>query len=268
MPSQTTIDKYTFFLNKFKDIDFSNPSETMSILQNTKNNKKQNISTSTVKLVISAIMWKLKTQNGDPTLINEYKKLLASLKPITDMNEKNHSHIVGYIPDWNEILNIRDKQLELKKYKKHLALSLFTYIPPRRLTDYIKLKYVISKDYSSDKNFNYFIANTNEFIFNIYKTSQSFHQQIITVPPELSNIIKNYVLLNNINNDELLLNMHIYQQLYTMLFKLLGCSVDNIRHSFISHTYKNNIPDSSTLENNAKIMAHSLSTHLRYRKNI
>lgn len=268
MPSQSTIDKYMFFLEKFKDLDLSDPSKTLSILQNTKNVKKQNISISTVKLIISAIIWKLKSQNDDPKLITEYKQLLASLKQITDMNEKNHSHIIGHIPEWSDILSIRDEQLKLKKYKKHLVLSLFTYIPPRRLTDYIKLKYVSSNNFTSDKNFNYFVASTNKFIFNIFKTSQSFHQQIIDVPLELSIIIKNYVSLYDIKNNELLLNMHIYQQLYTMLFKLLGCSVDNIRHSFISHTYKDNIPDSTTLENNANLMAHSLSTHLRYRKNL
>lgn len=274
MVAQSTLDKYNFFLKKFSNLDILKPNDNVKYLQSYLNKKNNHLSISTIKLIISAFIWKLKNdcpdidENIKLPVINEYKKLLATFKIETDKIEKNHSNIHGYIPEWDDIIKKRDSLKNAKNYKEYLILSLFTYIPPRRLTDYTSLKYVPNESDMGDRKFNYYVKDTSTFIFNVFKTSKSFHSQVIKSPIELSEIIETYVIMYKINNGGLLLNMHDYHQLHYILNKLLGCSVDNIRHSFISYSYKNKIPDSDTLENNATSMAHSLSTHLRYRKNI
>jgi len=273
MVVQSTIDKYNFFLKKFDHLDISKPIDNITYLQNYTNKKNNNLSISTIKLIISAFIWKLKNNcDLDETvrlpIINEYKNQLAILKIETDKVEKNHSNTHGIIPDWNEIIQKRDSLKSSSNLKEYLILSLFTYIPPRRLTDYTSLKYSIDDSEISDNSYNYYIKSSSSFVFNVFKTSKSFHSQTINSPSELSQIINNYVDSYHIDSGKLLLDMHTYRQLYYILFKLLGCSVDNIRHSFITYSYKTNIPDSETLESNASSMAHSLSTHLRYRKNI
>jgi len=255
-------------------LDITKPSDNITYLQNRVNARKQKLSISSIKLILSAFLWKLNNESHDldeitrQKLIIDYKKSLASFKIITDNLEKDHANIHGHIPKWNDILSVRDEQLKLGNLKYHLILSLFTYIPPRRLTDYIVLKFVISDTYTTDKKFNYYVQQSKHFVFNVFKTSKAFKTQIINSTDELSSIIDNYVETNNIENEHLLLDMHDYHQLYTILNKLLHCSIDNIRHSFISFSYQSGLVDSSTLESNANNMAHSLSTHLRYRKNI
>jgi len=252
MPSKSSINKYLYFIKKY---NIESSDDNTDLLNSIKN-------ISTRKLIISAILW----QTNDEKIKDKYRRILRELKIITDIQDKNHTKIHGYIPNWNDIIKKRD-MLD-KCSRDYLILSLYTYIQPRRSTDYVDMIYVDDNDECDDKH-NYYVRNTkNSFVFNNFKTVKSFHRQVIHIPNKLVDILNNYIDSNDIQIGEYILNLKDYRQLYYILKKLVGCSVDNIRHSYISHVYKNGISDSNTIENNAYLMGHSLITHLRYRKNI
>ena len=52
-----------------------------------------------------------------------------------------------------------------------------------------------------------------------------------------------------------------------MLKDSLGCSVDNLRHSFISYTYSKKLLSIQEIQNIADLIVHSIKSHLGYRKN-
>ena len=94
------------------------------------------------------------------------------------------------------------------------------------------------------------------------------NSQTFVIPPELSKIIDKYIKDNKLKNGDLLFGFHSTLQLLYRLKKLLGCGVDNIRHSYINYRYsKYNLPPSKEMEEMANQLGHSLTTDLRYRKN-
>lgn len=283
--SETTKKQYEYFLSKYPKLDIKNPEQTYHELLHTKHVRKdqteKNISLSCVKIIISAILWKLKTEtntNGavdNTNIIQKYKKYINDMCKLTEKKELDHARNIENVPLWSDIIKKREELLEKKKYKYHLLLSLYTYIPPRRLKDYLLMKVINAKEDIDDKkypellDFNYYAINSNQFIFNNYKTKKVFAQQIIDVPDELKNIIMNYIKFAKIKpsvRGEKLFKCKTYHALHYMLVNMLGTSIDNIRHSYVNYIYKDyNIPDSEFIEHTAENMAHSVSVHLRYR---
>jgi hypothetical protein len=267
MQSKTTEQVYEYNLGKYPNLNYSEPNNVLSILwQTKKKNGNGNISISSIKIVLCAIVWKLRKTEAPDSLIKQYSNIIHELMTDTDINEKNHEYTHGYIPKWSDIIKHREEEKN-NNPKNHLILSLYTYNPPRRLKDYVLLKFVDTLADMTDIKFNYYYSITRKFIFNSYKTSKSYNQQIVDVPAVLSDIIDKYITIFKINSGELLLGYNNYLQMNYKLKRLLGCSIDNVRHSFINNEYETyNIPPSDKMEKMASMMGHSLTTHLRYRK--
>lgn len=267
MPTQTE-NIYSYWLEKYPDLPLNKPNNVYKILQNTKkSNSDKNISLSTIRIILSACMWKIRQTNKKLKSLERYSELinLASFK--LNIKERDNKSHVGVIPKWNDILSKRDSLRDTIHLKEHLLLSLYTYIPPRRIKDYLLLKFVNNIGDITDSTSNYYVSNENKFYFNSYKTVKKFKQQIKDCPNELHDIIFNYVKNIGVNNGDLLLGIHDYHQINYMLKKLVGCSVNNIRHSFVNGVYCNyNLPTSEHMEKLANDMSHDLTTHLRYRK--
>lgn len=273
--SENTLKQYNYFLNKYKHLDFKNPKLVYETLMNTDRvfaNGKGKVSLSCVKIVISAIMRYLRIEQEEKKIDNskylqQYKKYVIDMCAITEKKELDHTHNAKDIPNWEDIVKVRDRELKLKHFRNHLVLSLYTYIPPRRLKDYVVMRIVKSAEFTKNVKFNYYIIGTNSFIFNNYKTQKSFMRQEITIPETLKKIMMHYIQWAQICNEELLLNITNYQTLHDIISDLVGCGIDNLRHSYVNYTYKDyKIPDNDKLEQCALAMGHSLQTHLRYRK--
>ena len=122
-------------------------------------------------------------------------ELNRELKDNTKMKEKEAEN-------WLSQQEVEDKHTELGKVMgdlkgkkkptpdqverllKYLVLSLYVLLPPRRNKDYVLMK----MEAPSDDAFGFY--HDKKFFFNNYKTSHTYQQQAVAVPPELQAIIK------------------------------------------------------------------------------
>jgi integrase len=161
-------------------------------------------------------------------------------------------------------------EAQYNKLLQYVILSLYTEgIAPRRNQDYLNM-YVakkLPKTYSTDVNY-YDMAN-QRFIFNKYKTSRTFGEQIINVPEELQETLKLFIEhhpLNKgkVNEFKLLVNykgenMSTVNSITRILNRIFGKKVGSsmLRHVFVSTKFGGALSDMKQI---AKDMAHSLQT--------
>lgn len=87
--------------------------------------------------------------------------------------------------EWEEILEIKDK---IKNKDDLLIYLLYTDIPTQRI-DFTPMLIVQDEDEAEDKNINYYVKETEQFIFNSYKTSKKYGENIIDATPEIAKLI-------------------------------------------------------------------------------
>jgi len=267
MQTESTKKMYQYYVDRFYDSKkVLYPNKFFKEISNLTNKKGEEMTISTIKLIISSIIWKLRQVKADAKILKHYSRLIKELKSEAKYQEQDHNKYEGVIPDWKNIIEVRETTTVPID---HLILSLYTYIAPRRLKDFLLMKITNNVGAKENRGFNYYDTKEKTFTFNVYKTSKAFKGQTFDVPEKLYDIIDDYIKLKKLKSGELLLGFRNYFQLGYRLKKLLGCSCDNIRHSFINHEYENvkNLPESSRMEEVAREMGHSLETHLRYRKN-
>lgn len=264
---ESTIKMYEFYINRFKNDDLDKPKEMLEKIVNMKTRKNERLSIACVKVILSAFVWKLKKENNtDKKVIEKYQEYIKELKQETAKTENDHSKIHGKIPKWEDIIKARDDEKDKGHDKNHLVLSLYTYVPPRRLKDYTYMKIANNSKDMKDVKYNYYNMKDKEFIFNVYKTAKTHKKQTENVPEELSEIINKYISSNKLKSGDLLLGFRDYHQIYYILNKIIGCGVDNIRHSFVNNEY--NAPALKKLKENAEKMGHSVETHMLYQKDV
>jgi len=113
-----------------------------------------------------------------------------------DSNEKlNNVRKDNYIY-YEELIKVRDDPKTDTIAK--LLLSIYTMIPPRRLTDYYALHIIKKKQKTYDNKRNYIIIpkkkNSNiTLIINKFKTSDKMGSFVKELPDNIATLIKNYV---------------------------------------------------------------------------
>ena len=174
-----------FFVNKHHDLDLDNPEE---ILQNI-NKVYDNLSTR--KGLISPLA---KITNSK-LLLDEIQNLTSMIRSENEKNKATESEKLAWLTtsEINKIINQHIKKIkefedsehptpyQKRVVKKFVIFQFFSgrYIPPRRVTDYSHLLW----DPDGTNNFNY--IDGNKIVFNRYKTSATYGQQIITLPKQL-----------------------------------------------------------------------------------
>jgi len=169
----------------------------LSKLDNERLNDKQYIldhiepkSYSARKIILSAI---LKKSPAD-WIREEIKKnikedlLLRIKRPPTDKENENYM-------EWEDIIKLREELKQNKKTSrdemKYLALCMFTYIPPLRSQCFYNC--YINEDVDGS---NKLCLKTKTLVLNEYKTKKAYGQKILTLPPELVEIVENWYALN------------------------------------------------------------------------
>jgi len=174
-----------FFVNKHHDLDLDNPEE---ILQNI-NKVYDNLSTR--KGLISPLA---KITNSK-LLLDEIQNLTSMIRSENEKNKTTEKEKLSWLDskEINKIINQHIKKIKefedsehptpyQKRVVKKFLLFLFfsgRYNPPRRVTDYSHLLW----DPDGTNNYNY--IDGNKIVFNRYKTSATYGQQIITLPKQL-----------------------------------------------------------------------------------
>lgn len=192
----------------------------------------------------------------------EYNDIIKNLNG--KLSDDKQDKYIDYI----EILNIYEdlkkkiikmdfnNAIKLDKYEynillEYLTLSLYILQSPRRNKDYLEMYIIKEKSKLLNNNMNYLLIDNAKFIFNNYKTSKIYNQQIIDVNDELLNIIKLYYKFHPLKNSDHdiipfivsykgthLNNNNSINEILSKINKNLNSTM--IRHSFITYTFKDN----------------------------
>jgi hypothetical protein len=182
---------------------------------------------------------------------------------------------------WLEILSICD---ELEDEKEKLIYSLYVEIAPRRLLDYSHMKMLKSDNKGKmNKKYNYVIIKgeeIEEMIFNVYKTKNTYGQQILNEKnskniKKISNVLLKYIDKEKIGEDELLfpdkkerVNKKFDEEIANIFEGYVESekriSVNVLRHAFISSVLKGGNISLNSRKEIAYQMGNSLNSQNNY----
>lgn len=152
---------------------------------------------------------------------------------------------------------------DLQKIQDFIILALFHLIQPRRAQDYTEFK-IKNVD---KENQNYFDERVNAFVFTKYKTAKFYGSQIVPIGKDLKLIIKKWIKANTDTSDYLLFDVNgsklttvkLNQRLNRIFGSEKGCSVNNMRHSYLSDKYQDSIQMKKDMAADLEAMGSSLA---------
>ena len=197
-------------------------------------------------------------------LNNDYEK-------IRDDNAVSDEDKDKIITDYSEetIMKNMDK---LDTPLEKVIYGIYMLLPPRRL-EFIQM-YVTTNSARLDDDKNYLVLTKRfptHFIFNNYKTSDTYGSQNITIPTPLRKIIHDYITSNKLKSGDKFIGLN-YNQFIKLIkdtFKKVY-GVDGITNRWLRISYATYI-DGLNISNNDKqniveLMGHSVLQSSKYRK--
>ena len=227
-----------------------------------------------------------------------YVKLSRVLANYSEVYKKTYFLLQKYIVDLNEnyemirddnkvseddrpkIITDYSKQTLLANIEKlddnlhKLIYAIYTMIPPRRL-EYTNVELItISHKYKMNNDTNYIILKKRaptQFIWNNYKTSDAYGRVAVDIPPELADIILDYIKENKIKTGMKLIDLQqsnfirIIEMVFKKVYDVSAIGVRWLRIAFATHI------DGMNISNNEKqkltlAMGHSVMQSTKYRK--
>lgn len=210
-----------------------------------------------------------------------YEMMMGKARSMSEIDkaEKTTREKENWI-EWNEV---KEKQRQLTEevdmfanlksitenqfntLLKLVVLSLYTETPPRRNQDYLDM--YVGKATTDSKN--YLDLSAKQFVFNKFKTSKTYGQQVIDIPEPLMKIIKIYLKHHpsKSKTDYKFLvyydgsPMVIVNSITRILNKVFG---KNIGSSMLRHIYLSSKYDIKEMEEDATAMGHSVSEQRNY----
>jgi integrase len=153
-----------------------------------------------------------------------------------------------------------------------MVLSLYVKIAPRRNEDYNKMFISVDGVGTDDKTKNWLDLKNKNFIFNVFKTSKEYPNQIVSIPDELLHVIEMYLRFypanNFVNGDAFLVfadgsplkSVNSITRILNKVFgKSVGCSM--LRHSYLTSKYGDVNKEKNQ---DAVAMGHSIQTQSDY----
>lgn len=221
------------------------------------------------KTILSALVVISNNNDYRKEMIGDIKDYTADAKKM----EKSATQEANWVTQ-DEIKNIYNehKQDAMSCYKKsklnmndlqtiqqYIILCLLSgiFIAPRRSLDYTEFK-ISNIDKETD---NY--LDKNELVFNKYKTAKFYNEQRVSCPKELLSILKKWIKTNNNeyllfdSNGEKLTSVKLNQRLEKIFGK--KCSVNLLRHSFLTDRFGDEIERSKKMNEVAEDMGTSSS---------
>lgn len=201
---------------------------------------------------------------------NEYNASLREQR-MTEKQKENWISQDEVKKLWSEIYKrsyplFKKHKISKTNYNELLLLvmfSLYVLNPPRRSQDYALMKI---RNYNKEED-NYY--DGKNFIFQHYKTSKTYGDQIVKVSSKLNTMLK---LWMKVNHGDYLLSTYegrsISVSRMTLLFnRIFGKNVSTsmLRHVFLTDKYKD-IPALKEMDATAEAMAHSTKQALEYVK--
>lgn len=238
-----------------------------------------------------AIVSSLNTDNN-PKIKKLYGKYYDIMLMI-NTKVKEIEHNADDLPEWKTIIVKLDELKEqVDKFKdnktisppeyetllKYVVLTLYTLQAPRRNGDYLNM-YIVEKyvtQLSNDKN--YLSRSTAEFIFNSYKTSKVYKQQIEKVNPDTVEVLRIYLKFHpllksgKIPKGQTEVKFLVYRDgegltqinaITRILNSVLGKGIasSKLRHVYLTSKYGDIVKEQ---EKDAKAMGHSTAQQKDY----
>jgi hypothetical protein len=271
------------YLKNLSKLNNKLPIKNLKFLDNIDdiNNKLDKYKPNTRRSFIISIVSLLKCVNDTVNdkkyklLYDKYFKILTQMNiDLKDQTKMTPSEVTNWITKeqlddkFNQLYEIINeigtkKKITEEQYNKLLNLlvfSLYYLNEPRRNVDYQLLKYKLD----DNKDYNYINMKTKQFIFNKFKTSNTYNTQIVDINDKLFEIIKLFLKFNK-NEDNYLLskydgsnfkNINDITNLLNKIFnKKIGSSM--LRKLYISNKYGNL---NEELKKDAEAMGTSSST--------
>jgi len=231
------------------------------------------------------------------TVTKSYNKSYTDKKSTGKVEEKRKGLLFDYSP--SETI----KKLDNFKFKNEMDKLIFAFYvlqPPRRVSDVYILEITEQTEISKliSKTNNYIIINSNgkptKLIYNSYKTSETYEQQVFPIEDKLSDMIQQFIknqnmdfktkrwLFSNNKNTSPSKESSNFSNKIQLIFnsvydiksedgkikKTGGISVDIIRESSSTYYVKKFSLTPDKLANIAKMQGHSLQKIREYAKNI
>lgn len=287
------------YLRILYSLNNKEPFKSLTFLKNTSviDEKISSYAESTQKSLYSGVTSVLSLFKDKPTYKKVYQhyydKMMGEAKKTRDTSVKTEKEKANWI-DWEEV---QKKRSELKEkvggFVKQKVLpaaqwevllhstlvALYTEVQPRRNQDYLDMWVVRSKkidDLPKDKNYLVLEGSVPKcFIFNKFKTSKTYGQQIVEIPEALVESLTAYLKHHPLNKGskkptefKFLVSadgspLTAVNSITRVLNKVFGKKVGSsmLRHSFLSSKY------GATLEaqkEDSNAMAHGLNQQRGY----
>ncbi len=247
-------------IDDFKVSDFKDINKVVDLIT-----EKYNLNTA-IQTILGIIKY-LTLNNIESQVVEDYREVLNELVVERNAEQNNQDYRNNEEENWIEYPELKKRveelvpeYLENKKsfsgFRNFLILSLFTLIPPARISHYSNMV----KKYKSDMKVkpkslpsrkNYIIINgdgTHTFVFNTYKTSRTSGKVIHEIEnddlnklldkyfKEYNNNKKKQNFLINVNGQEMS-QENITNSQRSVSKKLLGKSLTNnlFRHIFLTY---------------------------------
>lgn len=221
---------------------------------------------------LTAILAKMKEFNIDNSFIINEKRAMNKTLTTTMKENKILPSMQGKYEDWETIIDIVKQKSNKLTLEEKLIVLLLTMLPPRRNADYAFLKVTnkpIKDALKLDDLFNYIrVTKTGvikEFIYNNYKTKETYGQQVFSYPKESLSEIKRLLpaegkVFPNIKDDVEMSNF------INNTFEKMGMKIGTqiLRKAFITEHLNSKKLTLNEKEELARKMAHSLDMQGKY----
>jgi len=236
--------------------------------------------------------------NSLKVYLTPYTKMLAILSTIDESFKKKHIFYSEYIMDLHQKYEyerdhnkvsdedankiIRDFSTEtimsnikkLETTEEKMIYGLYTLLPPRRL-EYCGVVLITEGfKYKMRDDTNYLIMKKrtpNRFVWNMYKTSNTFGRVEVEIPEELKSLILSYIKENNLKTHQKILDykkanfVRIITNIFNKIYQDANITIRWVRISYATYLNSLNISNNER-EKIAIKMGHGVVQSSKYRK--
>ena len=197
-------------------------------------------------------------------LNNDYEKI----RDDNAVSDEDKNKIITDYSDDTIMKNMDKLDTPLEK----VIYGIYMLLPPRRL-EFIQM-YVTTNSARLDDDKNYLVLTKRfptHFIFNNYKTSDTYGSQNITIPTPLRKIIHDYITSNKLKSGDRFLKMNYNQFIklikgvFKKVYDIDGITNRWLRISYATHISSLNISNNDK-QNIVELMGHSVLQSSKYRK--
>lgn len=306
--SKITIDNYLEKLNVLKRENINYNLPDVKQIENFFNIK--NYAPQSKMAYICAILWYCKKFKIKNESVNNLRTKMIGIKMMVQNDyKKNKLSAVQKknYADWDtEILPTYEKIKKSNKTEDILLLSMWILIPPRRIEDFVKMRYIEKENidvpperiiWFDDEKYNRYKYNIKDvknhsdfceekdtrenfyiktscgsfFWFKKFKTDSSLGFTYISIREDLDKIIQQYIIEKKIKPNDILININrnaLTARLIYIFQRELGKKVgaSMLRHSFLTYLDKKNDMTYDDRERISIAMGHGIIQQLMYVK--